>query len=105
MLEKYTASSRTRCGSWPTASGVDLDAVRFEYELGACTKDVDLGWYLLPRGSLGGCYLKYIGAVGGVPQIEMHLEWQMTPFTDPHWEIQACYITKIDADPASTAST
>ena len=29
----------------------------------------------------------------------MHLEWQMTPHTDPHWDIQACYITKIEGDP------
>ncbi len=29
----------------------------------------------------------------------MHLEWQMTPNTDPHWDIQACYITKIEGDP------
>jgi 4-hydroxy-tetrahydrodipicolinate reductase len=73
--------------------------VRFEHELGACTKDVDLGWYRLHKGSLGGCYLRYLGLVAGVPRIEMHLEWQMTPFTDPHWDIQACYITQIDADP------
>ncbi len=23
----------------------------------------------------------------------------MTPHTDPHWDIQGCYITKIDGDP------
>ena len=33
---------------------IELDAVGFSYELGACTKDVDLGWYQLPAGSLGG---------------------------------------------------
>jgi 4-hydroxy-tetrahydrodipicolinate reductase len=30
-----------------------LDEVKFTYELGACTKDVDLGWYTLPKGTLG----------------------------------------------------
>ena len=34
---------------------IELDEVTFGYELGACTKDVDLGWYRLPAGSLGGC--------------------------------------------------
>ncbi len=24
----------------------------------------------------------------------------MTPHTDPHWDIQGCYITKIDGDPS-----
>lgn len=78
---------------------IDLDEVAFECELGACTKDVDLGWYQLPAGSLGGCLLKYVGKVAGAPKVEMHLEWQMTPYTDPHWDIQGCYLTQIDADP------
>ena len=60
-----------------------LDEVTFSYELGACTKDVDLGWYQLPKGSLGGNYIKYQGMVDGVPRVETHLEWQMTPHTDP----------------------
>jgi 4-hydroxy-tetrahydrodipicolinate reductase len=76
-----------------------LDEVKFSYELGACTKDVDLGWYTLPKGSLGGNYLKYQGMVDGVPRVETHLEWQMTPHTDPSWNIKGCYITQIKGDP------
>ncbi len=52
-----------------------------------------------PQGSLGGCYRKYRGIVDGVPRVEMHLEWQMTPHTSPHWDIQGCYITTIKGDP------
>lgn len=80
--------------------GLDLDEVAFEYELGACTKDVDLGWFQLPAGSLGGALFSYVGKVAGVPRVELRLEWQMTPHTDPHWNIKACYITQIDGDPA-----
>ena len=78
---------------------IELDEVSFEYALGACTKDVDLGWYALPAGSLGGCAFRYVGKVDGVPRVELHLEWQMTPYTEPHWDIQGCYITKIQGDP------
>ena len=78
---------------------IELDAVVFSYELGACTKDVDLGWYQLPAGSLGACAFSYVGKVGRTPRVELQLEWQMTPHTDPHWNIQGCYITKIDGDP------
>lgn len=78
---------------------VELDEVAFEYELGACTRDVDLGWYQLPEGSLGGCAFRYVGKVAGVPRVELHLEWQMTPHTSPSWKIQGCYITKIKGDP------
>jgi len=99
MLEKYTRVFEDAVRLMADCMGLALDGVRFEYELGACTKHVDLGWYQLPKGSLGGCYLKYIGVVDDEPRIEMHLEWQMTPHTDPHWDIQACYITQIDGDP------
>lgn len=37
--------------------------------------------------------------VDGVPRVESHLEWQMTPHTDPSWNIQACYITQVTGDP------
>ena len=51
MLEKYTAGVR-RLGATCMADCFDLelDEVAFAYELGACTKDVDLGWYQLPEG-------------------------------------------------------
>ncbi len=100
MLEQYTRVFEDAVRLMADCCRLELDDdVRFEYELGTCTKDVDLGWYHLPKGSLGGCYLKYVGTAAGTPRVEMHLEWQMTPYTDPHWEIQACYITKIDGDP------
>jgi 4-hydroxy-tetrahydrodipicolinate reductase len=75
------------------------DGVAFSYQLGAATLDVDLGWYQLPAGSLGGCAFQYVGMVDGTPRVELHLEWQMTPHTDPHWNIQGCYVTKILGDP------
>jgi 4-hydroxy-tetrahydrodipicolinate reductase len=99
MLEQYTRVFEDAVRLMSDCFDLPLDEVRFEYELGACTKDVDLGWYQLPKGSLGGCYLKYLGMVAGEPRVEMHLEWQMTPYTDPRWDIQACYITQVDGDP------
>ncbi|MCW2630006.1 dihydrodipicolinate reductase [Mycobacterium sp.] len=79
--------------------GIELDEVKFIYELGACTKDVDLGWYKMPAGSLGGCVLRYVGTVDDIKRVELRMDWQMTPHTDPHWDIQGCYITKIEGDP------
>lgn len=48
---------------------------------------------------MGANYLKYQGIVGGVPKVEVHVEWQMTPKTEPHWNVKGCYITKIQGDP------
>jgi 4-hydroxy-tetrahydrodipicolinate reductase len=80
--------------------GVELDAPpEFEYELGACTEDIDLGWYFLPKGSLGACRLRYIGKVDGTPRVESVIELAMSPKTNPEVKIKGCYITKIDADP------
>ena len=65
MLEKYTRVFEDAVRLMADCFDLELDEVRFEAELGACTKDVDLGWYHLAEGTLGGCYLKYIGVVGG----------------------------------------
>ena len=78
---------------------VELDEVTFHHELGACKNDVDLGWYQLPAGSVGAAAFRYVGTVAGTPRVELHLEWQMTPQTEPHWDVQGCYITKIQGDP------
>ncbi|WP_203336678.1 NAD(P)H-dependent amine dehydrogenase family protein [Nocardioides limicola] len=99
MLEKYTSVFADSVWMMADCFGLELDEVAFSYELGACTEDIDLGWYQLPAGSLGANYLKYQGLVDGVPRVEAHLEWQMTPHTEPKWDIQGCYITKIAGDP------
>ncbi|MEW1740053.1 dihydrodipicolinate reductase [Nocardia beijingensis] len=98
-LYKYTAVFADSVYLMADAFDLELDEVRFGYELGACTKDVDLGWYFLPEGSLGASYIKYQGLVDGVPRVESHLEWQMTPHTDPAWKIKGCYITQVTGDP------
>src|ERR1700759_1168057 len=98
-LAKYPRVFADRVLMMADCFDLRLDEVRFGYELGACTKDVDLGWYTLPKGSLGGNYIKYQGIVDGVPRVETHLEWQMTPHTDPSWNIKGCYITQIAGDP------
>lgn len=99
MMYKYTAVFADSVYLKADCFGLELDEVKFSFEVGACTKDVDLGWYQLPQGSVGGSYIKYQGMIDGVPRVETHLEWQMTPHTDPSWDIKHCYITKIKADP------
>jgi 4-hydroxy-tetrahydrodipicolinate reductase len=78
---------------------LQIDDITFECELGACTEDVDLGWWTLPKGSVGGSLAKFKGISGGESRIEVHLEWQMTPKTQPRWKVQGCYITTIEGDP------
>ena len=99
LLEKGTRVFADGVYLMADCFGLELDDVTFSYELGACTEDIDLGWYRLPKGSLGANYLKYQGIVGGIPKVEVHVEWQMTPKTQPHWNVKGCYITKIQGDP------
>jgi 4-hydroxy-tetrahydrodipicolinate reductase len=99
MLEKYTRVFADSVLMMADCFDLQLDEVKFSYELGACTRDVDLGWYRLPKGSLGANYIKYQGMVNGAPKVETHLEWQMTPHTDPSWKIKGCYITQVTGDP------
>jgi 4-hydroxy-tetrahydrodipicolinate reductase len=98
-LKKYTEVFADSVWMMADAFGLELDSVEFSYEMGACTKDIDLGWYKLPKGSLGANYIKYQGMVDGVSRVETHLEWQMTPHTEPSWDIKGCYVTQIKGDP------
>ena len=99
MLEKYTRVFEDAVRLMADCFDLELDEVRFEYELGACTKDVDLGWYQLPQGL----------ARRLLPQVPRPRR-RRAPHRDaprvaddaahrPDWDIQACYITKIDGDP------
>ncbi|MFC3962743.1 NAD(P)H-dependent amine dehydrogenase family protein [Nocardia jiangsuensis] len=99
-LYRYTAVFADSVYLMADAFDLELDEVTFSYDLGVCTEDVDLGWYRLPKGSLGGSYIKYQGLVDGVPRVESHLEWQMTPHTDPSLDIKGCYITQVTGDPS-----
>ena len=38
-----------------------IDDIVFECELGACTEDVDLGWWTAAQGSVGGSLAKFKG--------------------------------------------
>jgi 4-hydroxy-tetrahydrodipicolinate reductase len=78
---------------------IEIDNIVFECELGACAEDTDLGWWTLPKGSVGASLAKFRGMSGGQPKIEVHLEWQMAPKTEPSWAVQGCYITTIEGDP------
>ena len=78
---------------------IKIDEIVFECELGACTDEVDLGWWTLPKGGVGASLAKFKGISDGEPKIEVHLEWQMTPQTEPRWNVQGCYITTIEGDP------
>ncbi|GFG65000.1 putative dihydrodipicolinate reductase [Mycobacterium kubicae] len=99
MLEKGTRVFADSVYLMADCFDLELDDVTYSYELGACTKDIDLGWYQLAKGSLGASYIKYQGIIDGVPKVESHVEWQMTPHTDPHWDVKGCYITRIQGDP------
>jgi 4-hydroxy-tetrahydrodipicolinate reductase len=68
-LEKYTRVFADSVLMMADCFDIELDEVKFSYELGACTKDVDLGWYQMPKGSLGGNYIKgcYITQIKGDP--------------------------------------
>ncbi len=90
QLEKYTRVFADSVLMMADCFDLTLDEVTFSYELGACTRDVDLGWYRLPKVSLGGNYRRYQGIVDEAARVETHLEWQMTTFTDPSWNIKGC---------------
>lgn len=80
--------------------GVSIDEVVTEVELSRATREVDLGWYHLPQGSLAGNVIRFRGMVDGVARIENHLVWRMTEHLDPPIEVKGGYVVQITGDPS-----
>ncbi|SPM30614.1 dihydrodipicolinate reductase [Mycobacterium terramassiliense] len=100
MLQKGTRVYADGVYLMADCFGVDLDGPpTFDYELGACSKDIDLGWYFMGQGTLGACRIRYVGTVEGVPRVESKIELAMTPHTDPQIEVKSCYIAEVEGDP------
>jgi len=81
------------------ALGVEIEAVRFENEVGAATADTDFGWWQIRKGCVAANFARWIGIVEGKPMIEQHLVWQMGFKTDPCWKVEHGYIVAIKGYP------
>ena len=65
------------------ALDLELDEIAYVPEVAIAKKDLDLGWMLIPEGTVAGLKSRSVGRVGGHDVIELGTVWKMTEDVEP----------------------
>jgi hypothetical protein len=80
--------------------GVELDEVRYTAEFGLATKDLDLGYMQIPKGTVCGISGLWQGIVDGEPFLEIGLLWRLGNAMEPDWPIQEGHLIEVKGTPS-----
>lgn len=72
-----------------------LDEVRYTPEFGVATKDLDLGYMEIRKGTVCGLKGIWQGIVDGKPRIELGLTWRLGNAMHPDWPIEDGYVMEV----------
>ena len=82
-----------------SALEVALDDVRFAVEFGTATRDLDLGYMKIGRGTICGLKGVWSGRVNGKSIIELGLCWRLGDAMMPDWPTEEGYVIEVDGVP------
>ena len=85
------------------ALAVRLDEVRFDVEFGTATKDLDLGYMKIGKGTICGLKGVWSGIVNGKSVIELGLLWRLGDAMAPDWPTEEGYVVEVDGVPSVRA--
>lgn len=74
---------------------IQLDEVRYTPEFGVATKDLDLGYMEIRKGTVCGLKGIWQGLIGGRPRIELGLTWRLGNAMNPDWPIEDGYVMEV----------
>ena len=78
---------------------VSLDEVRFDVEFGTATKDLDLGYMKIGKGTICGLKGVWSGIVNDRAVIELGLCWRLGNAMEPSWPTEEGYVIEVDGVP------
>jgi hypothetical protein len=82
---------------------VALDEVRFDVEFGTATKDLDLDYMKIAKGTICGLKGVWSGIVNGRAVIELGLCWRLGDAMEPNWPTEEGYVIEVDGVPSVRA--
>ncbi len=85
------------------ALAVELDEVRFDVAFGTATRDLDLGYMQIGKGTICGLKGVWSGVVNGRSVIELGLCWRLGQAMEPDWPMEEGYVIEIDGVPSVRA--
>jgi 2,4-diaminopentanoate dehydrogenase len=81
------------------ALGVDLERIGSEFEFARATADHDLGFMVIPEGTVAGVRGCWFGVSRDQRVIELRFEWKMGTHLEPDWKLRHGYFVEIDGEP------
>ncbi len=99
---------RTRAGSavfaeavalMADALGFELDDITFDCEYAVATADNDLGFMMIPEGTVAGIDGRWRGRVGDRDVIVLNYQWTMGEHVDAPFTLRHGYFVEIDGEP------
>lgn len=81
------------------ALGISLDEILYTPEFGLATEDLDLGYMVIPEGTVCGLDGVWQGIVQGKPVIELGLRWRLGNAMEPDWPIEEGHVIEIRGVP------
>ena len=99
---------RTRAGSavfaeavalMADALGVELDEITFDCEYAVATADNDLGFMVIPEGTVAGIDGRWRGKVGDRDVVVLNYQWTMGEHVDAPFTLRHGYFVEVDGEP------
>jgi len=99
---------RTRSGSevfaeavalMADALDVELDEITFDADYAPATADNDLGFMVIPEGTVAGIDGRWRGRADGRDLIVLHFQWIMGRHVEPGFTIRHGYFVEVDGEP------
>lgn len=78
---------------------LELDEIVYVPEVAVATRDLDLGWMEIRKGTVAGLKSRWLGRVGGSDVIELGTIWKMTDDVEPNWPIRHGWHLQVDGTP------
>jgi 4-hydroxy-tetrahydrodipicolinate reductase len=111
-LDAPDLRDRTRAGSavfaeavalMADALGVDLDDITFDCDYAVATADNDLGFMVIPDGTVAGIDGRWRGRVGDRDVIVLNYQWTMGEHVDAPFTLRHGYFVEVDGEPTIRA--
>src|ERR1700683_3708292 len=85
------------------ALGVDLDEISFDADYARATADNDLGYMVIPEGTVAGIDGRWRGRAHGRDVIVLNYQWIMGRPVDAPFTLRHGYFVEIDGEPTVRA--
>jgi 4-hydroxy-tetrahydrodipicolinate reductase len=82
------------------ALGIDLDEITFDADYARATADNDLGFMIIPEGTVAGIDGRWRGRAYGRDVIVLNFQWIMGSHVDAPFTIRHGYFVEIDGEPS-----